>query len=165
MEVKKVAEEWKIWDEEEKAAKLEKEVKKLVSERFYKQIHMFGKKASERMPMRKVWNYMIEIKEDFVSKKEKVYLLSRKERGEIYGFIEEQLRKGYIRPLKMSQIAPVFFVGKKNGKKIMVQDYQYLNKWTIKNNYLLPLILDIVESMSMKKVFTKLDLWWNKGRK
>ena len=81
---------------------------------------MFGKKASERMPMRKVWNYMIEIKEDFVSKKEKVYLLSRKERGEIYGFIEEQLRKGYIRPLKMSQMAPAFFVGKKNGKKIMV---------------------------------------------
>ena len=132
MEVKKVAEEWKIWDEEEKAAKLEKEVKKLVSERFYKQIHMFGKKASERMPMRKVWNYMIEIKEDFVSKKEKVYLLSRKERGEIYGFIEEQLRKGYIRPLKMSQMAPVFFVGKKNGKKIMVQDYQYLNEQTIR---------------------------------
>jgi len=30
MEVKKVAEEWEIWDEEEKAVKLEKEVKKLV---------------------------------------------------------------------------------------------------------------------------------------
>ena len=31
MEVKKVAEEQEIWDEEEKAVKLEKEVKKLVS--------------------------------------------------------------------------------------------------------------------------------------
>ena len=43
-------------------------------------------------------------------------------------FIEEQLRKGYIRPLKLPQIVPVFFVGKKDGKKQMVQEYWYLNK-------------------------------------
>jgi len=36
MEVKKVAEEWEIWDEQEKAAKCEKEIKKLVLQRFYK---------------------------------------------------------------------------------------------------------------------------------
>ena len=34
----------------------------------------------------------------------------------------------------------------------------YLNEWTVKDNYPLPLISDIVESMGMKKVFTKLDL-------
>ena len=55
-------------------------------------------------------------------------------------------------------MAPVFFIGKKNGKKYMVQNYQYLNKWTIKNNYPLSLISDIVESMSIKKVSTKLNL-------
>ena len=54
----------------------------------------------------------------------------------------------------------MFFVGKKDGKKYMVQDYCYLNKWTIKNNYPLSPILDIVENISTKKVFTKLDLWW-----
>ena len=57
-------------------------------------------------------------------------------------------------------MAPVFFVGKKDGKKKMVQDYRYLNKWTVKNNYLLPLILDILENIGMKKVFTKIDLRW-----
>ena len=36
MEVKKVAEEWKIWDEEEEAAKLEEEAKKLVPEKFHR---------------------------------------------------------------------------------------------------------------------------------
>ena len=54
----------------------------------------------------------------------------------------------------------VFFVGKKDGKKRMVQDYRYLNKWTIKNNYFLLLILDIVENIGTKKVFTKMDLRW-----
>ena len=51
MEVKKVAEEQEIWDEEEKAVKLEKEVKKLVPSRFYKRIYIFSKNASERMPI------------------------------------------------------------------------------------------------------------------
>jgi len=36
MEVKRVAEEWKIWDKEEEVAKPEEEAKKLVLERFYK---------------------------------------------------------------------------------------------------------------------------------
>ena len=36
MEVKKVAEEWEIWKEEEKATKSEEEAKKLVSQRFHK---------------------------------------------------------------------------------------------------------------------------------
>ena len=57
-------------------------------------------------------------------------------------------------------MVPVFFVGKKDGKKKMVQNYRYLNKWTIKNNYLLPLISDIVENIGTKKVFTKMDLRW-----
>ena len=57
-------------------------------------------------------------------------------------------------------MASVFFVGKKNGKKCIVQDYRYLNEQTIKNNYPLSLISDIVENIGTKKVFTKLDLWW-----
>ena len=36
MEVKNITEEQKIWDEKEKAAKLEEEVKKLVPSRFHK---------------------------------------------------------------------------------------------------------------------------------
>ena len=87
-----------------------------------------------------------------------MYLLSREEREEMQDFIEKQLRKGYIRPLKLPQMALVFFVEKKNRKKHMVQNYRYLNEQTIKNNYPLPLILDIVENIGNKKVFTKLDL-------
>ena len=160
MEVKKVAEEWKIWNKKEEIAKSKKEVKKLVPQWFHKWIHVFGKEASKRMPTRKVWDHVIETKEGFVPRKGKVYLLSREEREEMQEFIQEQLRKGYIRPLKSSQTAPVFFVGKKDGKKHMVQDYRYLNKWTVKNNYPLSLISDIVENIGTKKVFTKMNLQW-----
>ena len=82
------------------------------------------------------------------------------EKEEVREFVKEQLRKDYIQLSKSPQTAPVFFVGKKDGKKRMVQDYCYLNKWTIKNNYPLPLISDVLENIGTKKVFTKMDLRW-----
>ena len=36
MEVRKVAEEWKIWDEEEETAKSKEEAKRLVLEKFHR---------------------------------------------------------------------------------------------------------------------------------
>jgi len=80
------------------------------------------------MPTRKLWDHDIEIKEGFMIRKGKIYMLLRREGEEVCKFISEQLRKWYIRPLKSLQIALVFFVGKKNGKKHMVQDYRYLNE-------------------------------------
>ena len=46
--------------------------------------------------MRKAWDHAIELKEGFVSKKGKVYSLSREEREEVQAFVEDQSRKGYI---------------------------------------------------------------------
>ena len=120
VEVKRVTEEWEIWDKEEEVARLKEEAKKLVLEKFYRWIKIFEKKQSEKMPTRKVWDHAIDVKKRFVLRKGKVYPLSREEREEVREFIKEQLRKGYIRLSKSSQTAPVFFVGKKNGKKRMV---------------------------------------------
>jgi len=61
---------------------------------------MFEKKASKRIPMRKIWDHAIDTKEEFVPRKGKVYPLSRKEREKVHKFIKKQLRKGYIRPSK-----------------------------------------------------------------
>jgi len=112
------------------------------------------------MLTRKMWDHAIEVKEWFVPRKGKVYLLSREEREEVREFVKEQLQKEYIRPSKSPQTVLVFFMEKKDGKKRMVQNYRYLNKWTIKNNYLLPLILDVLENIGTKKIFTKMDLRW-----
>jgi len=114
----------------------------------------------ERMPTRKVWDHAIDLKEEFKASKARVYSLSRNKREEVQQFIQDHLRKGYIRPSKSPQTSPVFFVGKKDGGKHMVMDYCRLNKQTVKNNYPLPLITDLVNSMGNKKLFTKMDLQW-----
>jgi len=59
----------------------------------------------------------------FKPQKRKIYSLSKNEREEVQNFVEDQLRKGYIRPLKSPQMLPVFFVGKKNKNKRMMIDY------------------------------------------
>ncbi len=101
-------------------ARSEEEAKKLIPEKFHKWIKVFGKKQSERMPTRKIWDHAIDIKKEFIPRKGKMYLLLREEREGVREFVKEQLRKEYIRPSKLSQIAPVFFVGKKDRKKRMV---------------------------------------------
>ena len=133
-------------------------LKKLVPKRFWRWGKVFGKKKSKRIPVQKTWNYAIELKEGFMLKKEKIYSLSRKKREEVQAFVEDQLRKGYIQPSKSPQISPVYFIAKKDGTRRMVQDYQHINQWMIKNGYPLSLIVDILDGVGKRKVFTKLDL-------
>ena len=90
-------------------------LKRLVPKRFWKWKRVFGKKESERIPVQKTWDYAIELKEGFMPKKRKVYSLSRKEGEEVQAFVEDQLRKGYIRPSKLLQTSPVHFVAKKDS--------------------------------------------------
>jgi len=51
-------------------------------------------------------------------------------------------------------------VGKKDRSKRMVIDYCSLNDQTVKNNYPLLLITDLIDNIGSKRVFTKMDLWW-----
>jgi len=90
----------------------EKVLRKLVPKRFWRWRKVFEKKESERMLVRKAWDHAIELKERFVPKKGKVYSLSREEREEVQAFVEDQLRKGSIRPSKLPQTSPVHFVAK-----------------------------------------------------
>jgi len=57
--------------------------------------------------------------------------------------------------------SPFFFVNKKEAGKLRpCQDYRYLNDWTIKNAYPLPLISEIIDKLKGAKYFTKLDVRW-----
>ena len=67
--MKRVAEDWEIWDEEVEVVKSEAEAKKLVPGKFHKWIKVFGKKQLEGMSTGKVWDHAIDIKEGFVPRK------------------------------------------------------------------------------------------------
>jgi len=69
------------------------------------------------MPTRKVWDHTIDLKEMFKPQKERIYPLSKNEREKVQKFMDNQLKKGYIRPSKSPQMSLVFFVGKKDRNK------------------------------------------------
>jgi len=99
------------------------------------------------MPTRKVWHHTIDLKETFKPQKERIYPLFKNKREEVQNFVEDQLRKRYIRPSKSPQTLPVFFVGQKDRSKRMVINYCNLNDQTVKNKYLLLLITDLIDNI------------------
>ena len=69
-------------EEEEDLIKI-RTVEEIISRRFYKYLKMFEKKESERIPMRKIWDHVIDLREGFVPKKGKIYPLLRIERKKV----------------------------------------------------------------------------------
>jgi hypothetical protein len=88
----------------------------------------------------------------------KIYSLSVKEEEILKDWIEDNLKKGMIRPCKSLAAAPIFFVPKKDGGLRPCIDYRQLNQNTVKDGHPMPLISDIFAKMSNSKIFTKLDL-------
>jgi len=148
------------WEKEEKMETDHRKIEEMVLERFHRWLKVFGKVESKRILVRKVWDHAIDLNDNFKASKVRVYSFSRNEKEEVQKFIDKHLKKGYIRPSKLPQTLPVFFMGKKDREKHMVMDYRKLNKQTIKDNYPLLLITDLVDSMGNKRIFTKMDLWW-----
>ena len=100
--------------------------------------------------MRKIWDHAIDLKKMFKPKKGRIYPLSRNKREEVQNFIEDQLRKGYIRLSKSPQMSPVFFIRKKDRGKRIVMNYCNLNNQIVKNNYPLLLIMDLIDNIESK---------------
>jgi hypothetical protein len=139
---------------------IKKPLEEQIPKEFHEYLSVFLKKATLRKPERKPWDHRIELKPGFVPKAQKAYSLSQDEVLLAKEFIAENLKKGYIRYSKSPQSSPLFFVNKKSGDKRPCQDYWYLNEWTIKNAYPLPLIQDLINGLQGIKYFTKLDIRW-----
>lgn len=87
-----------------------------------------------------------------------LYAGSAAEAAEMKKWLDEHLAKGFIRPSTSQVASPCFWVGKKDGKKRIVIDYRKINDITVKNQYPIPLISELIERLRGKKYFTKLDL-------
>ena len=87
----------------------------------------------------------------------KVYNLTIEEKETMKTWIAENLRKGFIRPSSSSYAAPCFFV-KQKGKLRLCMDYRKLNAQTIKNKSPIPLISEMLRSLSTGSIFSTLDL-------
>ena len=135
-------------------------VEEQVPREFHEYLKVFSKEAVSRFPEHKPWDHKIELKPGFEPKAQKAFQLPQDEVKLAEKFVQENLEKGYIHLSKSPQSSPLFFVNKKDGGKRPCQDYRYINEWTIKNAYPLPIIQDLIDGLQGMKYFTKLDIRW-----
>jgi len=122
---------------------------------------VFSEDESKRYPPKRAWDHVIEFKKDAPEAIDcKVYPMNRVEDEAVQKFLTEELEKGYIRESKSPYASSFFFVRKKDGKLRPVQDYRKINAVTIRNQYPLPLIADLIRDLSNAHIYTKLDVRW-----
>ncbi|KAF9798783.1 hypothetical protein IEO21_10657 [Rhodonia placenta] len=135
--------------------------KSLIPEYLHEFGDVFSQKKSERMPERKPYDHGIDFEEGAaLPRPAKLYPMSPKERNSLDEWIDDELRKGYIRKSKSPLASPVFFVKKHDGGLRLVVDYRKINDVTVKNRYPIPRIADLIDTLSQASIFTKIDLRW-----
>jgi hypothetical protein len=87
-----------------------------------------------------------------------IYSLSKKELQVLREYINENLKKEYIRFSTLLTRYPVLFVFKSNGKLRMCVDYRQFNTITIKNRYTLLLIHKMQDRIKEFKIFIKINI-------
>ncbi len=146
----------------ELAIKAQQYIKKVEVPKEYQQFaKIFSEKESKRYPPKRAWDHAIEFKTDAPEAIDcKVYPMNRIEDKVVRKFLHDELEKGYIRESKSPYASSFFFVHKKDDKMQPVQDYRKINAITIRNQYPLPLIADLICDLSNAHIYTKLDVRW-----
>lgn len=85
------------------------------------------------------------------------YRLAEAEKDVLRGLVNNLLEAGIIRPSQSPFASPVIMVKKKTGQQRLCVDYRLVNKQTLKENYPLPLIEDLIDRLAGHKYFTTLD--------
>ncbi|PHJ18928.1 retrotransposon ty3-gypsy subclass [Cystoisospora suis] len=87
------------------------------------------------------------------------YNLSSDDLAELKRQIKNLLEKKFIEPTQAPFAAPVVLVPKPGGEGLrMIVDYKALNRITLKDEYPLPRIQDLIQRLGKAGWFTKLDL-------
>ena len=121
---------------------------------------VFSKELAERLPpLNSKYQCEIDLKENAIlPKPRKPFSLSLPERTALADFIEDNLKKGFIRKSKSPIAMGTFMVGKSNGEYRTVVDFRPVNEIVVDNRNPIPGIDDLMSSLCESRIFTKIDL-------
>ena len=112
-----------------------------------------GENAAELPKNTKMNEYAIKLEKDKQPLLGPIYSLGLVELETLKTYIKTNLANGLIQPFKSPAKAPILFAKKPNGTLRPCIDYWDLNNITIKNQYLLPLIDELLDWLGPAKRF------------
>ncbi|KAH9264967.1 hypothetical protein BASA83_011479 [Batrachochytrium salamandrivorans] len=118
---------------------------------------LFSEDQAETLPPHRDFDCSIDLKPGSEPFHGKIYQLTREKDKVMQEWIKDNLRKGFIRNSSSPHGAPCFFV-KQKDKLRLCMDYRGLNKNTVKDRNPIPLISELLRTLSTGKIFTTLDL-------
>ena len=132
-----------------------------IPEHYWQYSRVSPEDASHEFPPSRVWDHAIKLKSNApAALPGKLIPLSQTKQEELHKFVVEHTKRGTIRPSKSPYKVQFFYIKKKDGKLHLVQDYQPVNQWTIRNAYPLPLIPKLINRLSGCSLYTKFDIQW-----
>lgn len=114
--------------------------------------------TSQALPEYSKWDHEIPLQEGKLPVCLPIYRMTEQEQEALRKYLEDNLKKGYIRPSSSPAGAPIIWVPKKDGSLRMCVDYRRLNEITIKNRYPLPLIDEIQDKFIGTTWFSTFDV-------
>ncbi len=106
----------------------------------------------------KSWDHEILLLNDKQPKWMSLYSMSKNQLKKVKTYLNENLKRGFIRSSKSLTEYSILFVSKKNDTKWLCVNYRQLNEITKQDSYSLPLIKELQDWLNRVKWFTSLNL-------
>jgi hypothetical protein len=119
---------------------------------------VFSPKKADKLPPHRSYDHEIRLTSNQKLPFGKIYSMSREELQTLRDWLDENLRKGFIRPSSSAVTSPVLFVKKPGGGLRLCMDYRALNEVSVKDRYPLPLIKETLNNLQGMKYFSKIDI-------
>jgi hypothetical protein len=150
-----IATSWAIKRETNKTQMSEKDIPK----QYKDYADVFSEEKARRFPPTREEDHQIKFTNDVPKYfKGDVYSLTVDQTAFLRKWLDKELTKGFIRPSKSPYPCPTFLIEKKNGDYCVVQNYKTLNEFTVPDKHPLPLIMNLIEQLHGKTLFTKFDI-------
>jgi hypothetical protein len=133
---------WAIKGESDKIRLLEKDI----LDQYKDYADVFSEEKAKRFPLKREEDHEIK----FTNNVPKYF------KGDVYSLTVKQTT--FIRPSKSPYPSPMFLIKKKNRDYRVIQDYKTLNEFTIPDKHPLPLIMNLIEQLYRKMLFTKFNI-------
>ena len=134
-------------------------------------VYKISEQSEMSLSKHKSWDHEIPLLNDKQLKWMPLYSMSEDQLKKVRTYLDENLKRGFIRSSKSLTEYSILFVSKKNDTKQLCVNYRQLNKITKQNSYFLLLIKELQDQLNRVKWFTSLNLkeayywvWIKKGK-